>query len=219
MGTPKEVYNTLEEKLKRTVFLDNLSPHVTAAVLKSALGQFVNVIEVQFIPNYMGPSNIPRCALVELETVKQAQSIVEEMTNYPFMMSGMPRPVRACVTQKEMFDRPKKSGLDIRCRWADPMDPNFEVATKEKDLIKKHQAEASLLKKVKLCIPMHSRFLTMKNHVFLLQLELEEEEKLMKHQYEVLQANYKKFEMIDSVVADKTLTCLASRYGMRMKDD
>ncbi|XP_043689490.1 uncharacterized protein LOC122640382 [Telopea speciosissima] len=197
MGTPKEEYNALEEKLKRTVFLDNLSPQVTAAVLKSALGQFVNVIEVQFIPNYLGPSNIPRCALVELETVKQARSIVEEMTNYPFMMSGMPRPVRARITHKDMFDRPKKSGLDVRCRWADPKDPYFEVATKEKDLIKKHEVEAYLL----------------------LKLELEEEEKLLKHQYEVLQANYKKFEMIDSVVVDKTLTCLASRYGMRMKDD
>ncbi|XP_042498557.1 uncharacterized protein LOC122076951 [Macadamia integrifolia] len=199
MGTrEEEVYKAFEEKVKRTVCFDNLSPQVTAAVIKTALGQFGNVIEVQFIPNYMGPSNISRTALVEMETVKLARVIVEEMTNYTFMMSGMPRPVRARAAQKEMFaDRPKTPGLGARCRWLDPKDPNFEVATKLKELTKKHAVEAS----------------------HLLKLELDEEEKLMKHQHEVLQMNFKKFEMIESVVTDKTLTCLASRYGMRMKDD
>ncbi|KAJ4964957.1 hypothetical protein NE237_016806 [Protea cynaroides] len=198
MGTPKEVYRAFMEKVKRTVFLDNLSPEVTAAVIKTALGQFGNVINVQFIPNYTGPRNIPKCALVELETAKQAQGIIQEMTNFPFMMSGMPRPVRASAAELEMFaDHPKKPGLETRCHWVEPTDPDFEVVTELKDLVKKHALEASLL----------------------LKLELEEEEKVSKHQVEVLQSNYQKFEMIDNVVADKTLIHLASQYGMRMKDD
>ncbi|KAJ4963976.1 hypothetical protein NE237_023915 [Protea cynaroides] len=198
MGIPEGMCSDFEQKLRRTVFLDDLSPQVTAAVIKTALEQFGKVIDVQFIPNYIGPRNIPQCALVELENAKQARGIVEEMTNFPFMMSGMPRPLRARAAQKRMFgDHPKKPGVHIRCRWVDPMDPNFEVARELKDLTKIHAEEAS----------------------FLLKLQLEDEDKLMKNQKEVLEANYKKFEMIDSVVADKTLTDLASRYGMRMKDD
>lgn len=147
-------YAAFEEKVKRTVYVDNLSPQVTEAVVKTALDQFGNVTNVQFIPNYIGPKNIPCAALVEMENSKQARQIISEIANFPFMMSGMPRPVRACAAEIEMFDdRPRKPGRKIQCRWLDPEDPDFEVAKKIKNLIGKHASEASYLLKVGSVVP------------------------------------------------------------------
>ncbi|KAF8398968.1 hypothetical protein HHK36_014833 [Tetracentron sinense] len=199
MGTPEhKEYAAFEEKVRRTVYIDNLSTQVTEVVLKTALGQFGNVTNVQFIPNYTELRNIPQHALVEMETVKQAKSIVLEMTNYPFMMSGMPRPVRGRAAEMEMFgDRPIKPGRKIQCRWVGPQDPDFEVAKNLKRLTRRHAAEAS----------------SMLNH------QLEDEEKLSKQQAEALKANYKKFEMIESIRLDGTLGRLARQYGFNVKDD
>uniref|UniRef100_A0A5B7CBT4 RRM domain-containing protein n=1 Tax=Davidia involucrata TaxID=16924 RepID=A0A5B7CBT4_DAVIN len=186
-------YAAFEEKVKRTVYLDNLSPQVTEAVLKAALNQFGNVTSVQLIPNYTEPKNIPRCALVEMENSKQAREIVLEMANSPFMMSGQPRPIRARAAEVEMFDdRPRKPGRKIHCRWLDPKDPDFEAAKKLKHLTRKHAAEAS----------------------FMLQHQLTEEERLANQQAETLKANYKKYDLIESVLADGTANRLARRYNM-----
>lgn len=190
-------YAAFEEKVKRTVYVDNLSPQVTEAVVKTALDQFGNVTNVQFIPNYIGPKNIPCAALVEMENSKQASQIISEIANFPFMMSGMPRPVRACAAEIEMFDdRPRKPGRKLQCRWLDPKDPDFEVAKKIKDLIGKHASEAS----------------------YLLKTQLGLEEKLASRQAESLKANYKKFELIDKVLADGTAKKLGSCYNINVKD-
>ncbi|KAA8518807.1 hypothetical protein F0562_016419 [Nyssa sinensis] len=186
-------YAAFEEKVKRTVYLDNLSPQVTAAVLKAALNQFGNVTNVQIIPNYTGPENIPRCALVEMENSKQAREILLEMGNSPFMMSGQPRPVRALPAEVDMFeDRPRKPGRRIIFCWLDPKDPDFEVAKKLKRLTRKHAAEAS----------------------FLLNHQLEEEEKLANQQAETLQANYKKYDLMESVLIDGSAKRLERHYNM-----
>lgn len=143
-------YAAFEEKVKRTVYIDNLSPQVTESVLKTALNQFGNVTNAEFIPNYMEPASIPLAALVEMENSKQARQIISEMANFPFMMSGMPRPVRARAAEAEMFDeRPRKPGRRIQCRWLSPEDPDFEVAKKIKNLTRKHATESSFLLKVK----------------------------------------------------------------------
>ncbi|KAK9265804.1 hypothetical protein L1049_003410 [Liquidambar formosana] len=190
-------YAAFEEKVKRTVYIDNLSPQVTESVLRTALNQFGSVTGVRFIPNHLEPGNIPRCALVEMDNPKQAKAIISEMSNYPFMMSGMPRPARACAAEVEMFDdRPIKPGRKILCRWLDPNDPDFKVANKLKHLTKKHAAEAS----------------------FMLKRQLEEEEKLAKQQAVTLKANYKKFEMIESVLIDGTARRLSRRYEMNVRD-
>ncbi|XP_057972464.1 uncharacterized protein LOC131160632 [Malania oleifera] len=195
---PKEEYAAFEEKVRRTVYIDNLSPQVTEAVIKTALNQFGSVSNVQFIPNYTISMNIPRCALVEMENSKQAKAIVSEMANFPFMMSGMPRPVRARNAEAEMFDnRPVKPGRKIHCRWSDPGEPDFQVAKKLKQLTRKHDAEAS----------------------FLLKRQLKEEEKLSNQQEESLKANYRKFEMVDSVLMDGTAGRLGRRYNMKVLDD
>ncbi|KAJ9540664.1 hypothetical protein OSB04_027170 [Centaurea solstitialis] len=188
-------YAAFAEKVKRTIYLDNLSHHVTKSVLETALDQFGNVTNVEFIPAYFKSSFC--AALVEMESVKQAEEIIREMGDSPFMISGMPRPVRAQKAQMEMFeDRPRKSRRPIVCRWMDPNDPNFEAAKKFKDLTKKHAAEAA----------------------FLMEQQLAEEEKLHNQQAETLKSNYKKYELIDVAQNDGTVKRLAARYNTKLMD-
>ncbi|KAF5198047.1 RNA-binding (RRM/RBD/RNP motifs) family protein [Thalictrum thalictroides] len=191
-------YMDFQEKVKRTVYVYDLSPKVTKPVLKTAFGQFGNVTNIHFIPNYTDLRNIPQSALVEMETAKQAECIIAELTEYAFMMSGMPRPVRVSAAQAEMFaDHPAKPGRRIQCQWVDPNDPDFEQAKKLKELAKKHRAEAS----------------------FLLQAQLEEQENLAKQQGETLRVNYKKYELIDNLISDSTLSRIAGRMKLRLTDD
>lgn len=142
-------YAAFEKKVKRTVCIDNLSPQVTESDLKTAINQFGNVKSVQFIPNYLEAKSMPHAALVEMENEKQAEYVIAEMANFPFMMSGMPRPVRACAAEMEMFDdRPKRPGRRISYRWLDSKDPDFEVGQKIKRLVRKNASGASYLLKV-----------------------------------------------------------------------
>ncbi|XP_009627661.1 ASI1-immunoprecipitated protein 1 [Nicotiana tabacum] len=197
METSDKEYAAFGEKVKRTIFIDNLSPVATEAVVKAALDQFGNVIQVKFIPNYLEPKNIGQAALVEVENADQAKTIITELSNSPFMICGMPRPVRARAAEAEMFDdRPRKPGSKIVCRWLDSSDPDFEVANKIKLTVRK-QAEESK---------------------FLLKHQLEEEENLSKKQTETLNASYKKFEIIESVVSNRVATRLAERYRVRVAD-
>ncbi|GAB2287466.1 hypothetical protein Dimus_021843 [Dionaea muscipula] len=191
-------YAAFKEKVKRTVYLDNLSPQVTEAVIRTALDQFGSATNIQFIPNYLEPTSPARCALVELENETQATSVVEMLSNYPFMMSGMPRPVRVRPAEIEMFDdRPVRPGRRIQLYWLDPNDPAFEAAQKLKDLAKKHHAEASCL----------------------LKRQLEEEEKLSKQQAEALKLAYQKFETVDSILSDGTSNRLARYYKVKITED
>nr|XP_010912036.1 uncharacterized protein LOC105038047 [Elaeis guineensis]XP_010912037.1 uncharacterized protein LOC105038047 [Elaeis guineensis]XP_010912038.1 uncharacterized protein LOC105038047 [Elaeis guineensis] len=198
MEEARKAYAEFEEKVKRTVFLDNLSPKVTPAVIKMALGQFANVVNVEFIPNYTIPYNIPQCALVEMEDEDKAKAIITEMTNFLFMMSGMPRPVRARPAKAEMFaDRPAPLDRKIEVRWVDPSDPDFVVAKKLKEMVQRHKAETLALVK----------------------LQLDEEEKLAKQQAEILKSNVKKYEMIETIMQDKTASRLARHYGVTLGDE
>ena len=51
------------------------------------------------------------------------------------------------------------------------------------------------------------------------QLQLEEEEKLAKQQQDTLDVHYKKFKMIDGIMADKTAVRLARKYNLHVADD
>ncbi|KAJ9153799.1 hypothetical protein P3X46_027201 [Hevea brasiliensis] len=196
-STAEAKYAAFEEKVKRTIFVDNLSPQVTETVLAKALNQFGTVVSASLIPNYLETGNI-LCALVEMEDSEKANKVISSITEFPFLIAGMPRPVRARFAEVEMFDdRPVKPGRRVRCSWLDPSDPDFEVAKKLKRLTRKHAAEAS----------------------FLLKQQLDREEKLHKQQVENLKANFKKYEMIVGVLSDKTVQSLAGHYGMRVSDD
>lgn len=198
MGTSSEKdYAAFLEKVKRTIYVDNLAPQVTETVMRTAFNQFGNVKSVQFIPIYLEPKNAPRAALVEMETPKQATEIITEMGNLPFMILGMPRPARARAARLEMFDdRPRKPGRKILCRWLDPKEPDFEVAMKVKNVVRKHAAEASIV----------------------LEQQRGEEEKLASQQSETLKAQYKKFELLNTVFDDGTVKDLGRRYDMRIVD-
>ncbi|KAF2285728.1 hypothetical protein GH714_007460 [Hevea brasiliensis] len=215
--TAEAKYAAFEEKVKRTIFVDNLSPQVTEPVLKKALDQFGTVESVSFIPNYLEAGNIPCCALVEMENAEKAKKVISSITQFPFMMAGMPKPVRGRLAEAEMFDdRPVKPGRKIHCRWLDPSDPDFEVAKKLKHLTQKHAAEASFL--LKFSVMLLTSFVVIFG-VLLLQQQLNREEKLHNQQVETLKANFKKYEMIIGVLSDKTAQNLADHYGMRISDD
>ncbi|KAL5707284.1 hypothetical protein ACHQM5_025350 [Ranunculus cassubicifolius] len=131
----EKTYREFEEKVEMTVYIDNLSPLVTTAVVKTALDQFGTVLTVHFLPNYQDAL----IALVEMGNPKEAYAVIAEMTNYPFMINGMPRPVRAFPAQAHMFvDRPVKPNRKIQCKWMDPKDHDFQVAQRLKTLTKKH---------------------------------------------------------------------------------
>ncbi|GER56841.1 RNA-binding (RRM/RBD/RNP motifs) family protein [Striga asiatica] len=190
-------YNAFLKKVQRTIYVDNLSPQVTEKVMRAAFEQFGEVVSIQFIPNYFEPKNMPVAALVEMESPKQAQAILGQMENYPFMVLGMPRPIRSRPARAEMFeDRPRKPGQRIVCRWVGPEDPDFEVAKKLKNLAKKHEAEAFVL----------------------LEQQRAEEEKLAKQQNEILNGHYKKFELLEGVFLDGSAKNLGHQYNLPLAD-
>ncbi|KAF8019447.1 hypothetical protein BT93_G0204 [Corymbia citriodora subsp. variegata] len=197
-GNAETEYAAFLEKVKRTVYVDNLSPQVTEHVLRAALDQFGTVKSIQFMTNYIEPEHIPKRALVEMEDEEQAKAIVDLVAGCPLMILGMPRPLSACAAKVEMFeDRPAKPGRKIEVRWLDPDDPDFEVAQKWKDIDKRHAAEAQLV----------------------LEVRKAEEEKLAKQQADNLKANFAKYEMINASMADGTVERLARHYGMNLRDE
>ncbi|KAH7680940.1 RNA recognition motif domain-containing protein [Dioscorea alata] len=194
----EKAYAAFQEKVKRTVYLDNISPQVNIPVIRTALGQFGNVVNVEFILNYTIPFDIPQCALVEMENEKEAAAVISEMKNFPFMILGMPRPARALPAKPEMFaDRPSPPNRKIQLRWVKPSDPEFEVGKKLKQQVKRHRAETNAM----------------------IKLQLAEEEKLAKQQSEQLKTNYKKYEMIENIMQDGTAARLARYYGVNLGDD
>ncbi|XP_030528149.1 uncharacterized protein LOC115739285 [Rhodamnia argentea] len=197
-GTVETEYAAFLEKVKRTVYVDNLSPQVTESVLRSALDQFGTVKSVQFITNYSQQQNIPKHALVEMEDEEQVKAIVKLIASCPMMILGMPRPVTACAAKVEMFeDYPATPGRKIEVRWLDPNDPDFEVAQKWKHFVKRHGAEARFLQKV----------------------QMAEEEKLAKQQEDNLKANFAKYEMIEAIMVDATADRLARHYEMNLRNE
>lgn len=139
-----ETYAAFEEKVKKTIYIDNLSPQVTKAVLENALNQFGNVKDVKLIPNYFTVCS-GHAALVQMESAKQAEEVIRDIAESPLMVSGMPRPVKAQKAEAGMFeDRPKKRKR-IVCRWMDPCHKNFEVTKRLKVQTKKHVSEIQFL--------------------------------------------------------------------------
>ncbi|KMT09964.1 hypothetical protein BVRB_5g121810 [Beta vulgaris subsp. vulgaris] len=189
-------YVAFEEKVKRTVYLDNLSPHVDDKHIKSAFSQYHGTLtNVRFIPNYTEPCYNAKCGLLEFENEEQAKEVIEMVSIFPFMILGMPRPVRALPAKPEMFDdHPIKPGKKVQMYWLEPEDPDFEVAQTVKNLTMKHVAQRS----------------------FLHEKQLEEEEKLSNQQAETLKSYQQKYEMINSVLSGDIAERLARHYGKHL---
>ncbi|KAG5520423.1 hypothetical protein RHGRI_033117 [Rhododendron griersonianum] len=65
-------------------------------------------------------------SLVEMDSPELAKELVQAMSNQSFMVFGLPRPVRVCAAEKEMFeDRPQKSGTKITCHVQLVYDASF----------------------------------------------------------------------------------------------
>ncbi|XP_006303307.2 uncharacterized protein LOC17900115 [Capsella rubella] len=195
MATPEEVeYEKFLERVRRTVYIDELTPLATYPVIEAAFNQFGTVKSVSFIPNFLGPKELPIGVLVEMETEEMAKDVTATVTQLPFMVAGMPRPVRATPSHPHMFvDRPKKPGRKIRFRWINPNDPDFDKAKKMKRLVRKHTAETS----------------------FMLKKQLEEADKLSKQQAETAITHHKKFEMCDKLLHDGVAQKLADCYNIK----
>ncbi|TKW31390.1 hypothetical protein SEVIR_2G102700v4 [Setaria viridis] len=190
-------YKEFEEKVKRTVYLDNLSLLATDAVIRMALNQFGNVKNVNFVTNYTVPFDIPQSALVEMETEKDAEHVVNMLDEFPFMMSGMPRPVRAKRATAEMFnDRPWKPGRKLEFCWVGPTDPDCQNVRKFKIMSKRHEVE----------------------NLSLIKNQLHEEALLAKHQQENLNCNYRKLESIDSVILTGWVNRLTRIYNLNFDE-
>ncbi|CAM0144882.1 unnamed protein product [Urochloa decumbens] len=201
METSKEQaskdYADFLDKVKRTVYIDQLSPQVTTQVIKAALAQCANVVNVEFIVNYTIPYDIPSAALVELDDDMQAKAAVELMTDFPFIIAGMPRPVKATYAKPEMFrDRPPRPGLKKDFRWIKQGDDEHEAMKKLKILAKRQQSE----------------------NMALIKNLLDEEKELAKQQQEALDGNCKKYEMLEMVMQNGAIKNLAHRYGVNLDD-
>jgi hypothetical protein len=145
-----EEYADFEARVKRTIYIDQLSPLVTSQVITAALAQCANVVSTEFIVNYTVPYDIPAAALVELDNESQAKAAVDLMNDFPFIIGGMPRPVRAAYAKPEMFrDRPRKPGLKFEISWVKQGDPEYDGMVKLKGLAKRQEAENMALVKVK----------------------------------------------------------------------
>ncbi|TQE00798.1 hypothetical protein C1H46_013593 [Malus baccata] len=96
MRTSKFEYAAFEEKVKRTIYLDNISPQVTESVVKTALSHVIGkeITEFRFMI----------LVLVEMENLKEASVIGKEITEFRFMILGIPRLVRALSAAANMFD-------------------------------------------------------------------------------------------------------------------
>lgn len=190
-------YQEFEEKVKRTVYLDNLSHQATEAVIKAALSQFCTITKVSFVVNYTIPYNVPQSAFVEMETEKDAEVVVSMLHDFPFMMSGMPRPVRAIHATAEMFnDRPRRPGSKLKFRWADRADRDYGMIKKLKLLSRKHEVE----------------------NLALIEHELEEEKLLAVKQQENLNCNYKMMEAMDSVLLSGMSNYISNIYNVSWND-
>jgi hypothetical protein len=120
-------------------------------VIKNALGQVGQVENVDILPNDVMPfGNLAQAALVEMESAKKAKAVIGTLNDFPFMISGVPRPVRAKAAWPELFrDRPTRPGKrPIEFRWVNPLDPDSDNIKKLELMAKRHQAERIALIKV-----------------------------------------------------------------------
>ncbi|KAG2267229.1 hypothetical protein Bca52824_061784 [Brassica carinata] len=137
----EEKYESFLSRVRRTVYVDELTPHASKSVVESAFSQFGTVKEVIFLPNYLGPKELPTGVLIEMESEQKAKAVIETVS----------QPVRASAARPAMFsDRPKKPGRRIQFRWVDPSDDEFDKAQRVKRLVRKHTAEAAFMIKKQL---------------------------------------------------------------------
>ncbi|CAM0906193.1 unnamed protein product [Alopecurus aequalis] len=188
-------YADFMARVKRTIYIDHLSPLVTDQVIKAALSQCANVVSLEFIVNYTIPYDIPSAALVEMDDESQAKAAVDLMNDFPFIIGGMPRPVRATYAKPEMFqDRPRHPALKMEISWVKKGDPEYDGMHKLKSLAKRQDAE----------------------NMALVKNQLEEEKELATQQQETLDGNFDKYYMLEKMMEEGTIDNLARHYNVNL---
>uniref|UniRef100_A0A0D9VJA7 RRM domain-containing protein n=1 Tax=Leersia perrieri TaxID=77586 RepID=A0A0D9VJA7_9ORYZ len=194
----KKGYADFEEKVKRTIYIDHLSPQVTSSVIEAAFSQCANVVNMDFIVNCTIPYDIPSAALVELDDEIQAKAAFDMMNSFPFIIGGTPRPVRAIYATPDMFrDRPPCPGINKEFRWVKQEDGiEYEGMRKLRLLARRHEEE----------------------NMALIKNLLEEEKELAWQQQELLDGMYKKYSILESGVKND-IDNLTRRYGVNLVRD
>ncbi|KAG9444015.1 hypothetical protein H6P81_015355 [Aristolochia fimbriata] len=186
----EQEYAKFLEKVSRTLYIDNLGFRVTKAMIRSGLDQFGKVVGVEILPEDNLSTSL--CVLVEMATEKDAESVIEAARELPLLIGGMPRPVRVLPAEPEMFeDRPVPPGQKIEFRWVYPGEPEFVSGGAYKEILDRHEREAEML----------------------MQLQQEEELKLLRKQNQSLRDIVKTHDTLES--AKRETKKLADAYGLK----
>lgn len=137
-----------EVQLRKTVFIDNLSPAVSIDVLKSALSQFGGIVSASLLFHELDVKKRTTASLAEMETREQAENVVGEFEEKLFMLGGLPRPVRASFASREQFpERPIKKRR-IKPKLVEHDSKEGRLALKRQKLAQRHSAEFDALEKI-----------------------------------------------------------------------
>lgn len=193
-------FQKFEEKVKRCLMIEDVTPQANNALILTALGQFGTVVSIDIINDPLASKHAPKRVIVEMKTVREAAHAVKEIQERPFMIKGVPRPVRALAAVSTMFpDRPQKPNSSTKrtCEWVKPGDPDWDKYNEFKQLAKRHVQETA----------------------FLTEAMRKEEEKLAQEQEEKVKENVKKLDEIYNCIKDKIIQRLSRHYGVKFEGD
>ncbi|KAH7442677.1 hypothetical protein KP509_03G098800 [Ceratopteris richardii] len=193
-------YQKFEEKVKRSLLLEDVTPQVTVPMIQTALGQFGTVISIDILNNPLDSKFAAKRVMVEMKNPREAAHAVKEIQERPFMIKGVPRPVRAIAAVTTMFpDRPQKPNNNTKrtCEWVKPGDPGWDKCNEFKQLAKRHAQEAA----------------------YLMEAIRKEEEKLAQEQEEKLKENIKKLDEIHNCIKEKIIHRLSRYYGLKFEGE
>lgn len=193
-------YQKFEEKMKRCLMIEDVTPQANNALILTALGQFGTVVSIDIISDPLASKHAAKRVIVEMRTAREAAHALKEIQEHVFMIKGVPRPVRALAAVPTMFpDRPQKPNSNNKrtCEWVKPGDPDWDRYNESKQLAKRHAQETA----------------------FLMELMRKEEEKLAEEQEVKVKENLKKLDDIYNCIRDRVIQRLSRHYGVRFEGD
>jgi hypothetical protein len=130
------MHRLFQEKLHRSFLLDEVTPQATVPMIRTALGQFGHVLSVDILADPLRSKFCGRRVVVEMASPREALRAVKEIQEHPFMIKGVPRPVRALMASPTMFpDRPRKAPANAALngasgskpfKWVKKGDPDWD---------------------------------------------------------------------------------------------
>ncbi|CAI5974833.1 unnamed protein product [Closterium sp. NIES-64] len=107
-GAEGEREATFEERVARSILVDELCGAVTPAALQSALGQFGTVRSVQMVPNLLHPRRSSGCAIVELHSRHLALKMLADISESILIVGAGPRPAEEMKMLTEHVEAEKQ---------------------------------------------------------------------------------------------------------------